>query len=155
MKHLTATICLTIAVLFGNAGVSLGEGTAELRPLRDILREESSNTMKIYAIERCSSLFLGSADNMRTREELKIFAGEVEEKGINLAMWSFLLSKRFEFNRPMENIKKRVFGILTLYKKRWKQNSYATGHYNGPLTKSDLKTCVNIYNQTQTTIQKQ
>ena len=155
MKTLLTTLCLTIAVLLGSVGVSWSEGTAELRPLQDILREESSDTMKIYATERCSSLFLGVADGLRTRgEETKEIADTYDEKGTELAMGSLLISKSLEFKTSMEKIKDRVFGILTLYKKLWRNNSLATGHNHGPLTKSDLKTCTDIYNALKSTFQK-
>jgi len=155
MKTLLTSLCLTIAVLLGSVGVSWSEGTAELRPLQDILREESSNTMKIYAIKRCSSLFFGVADGLRTRgEETKEIADKYNELGTELVMDSFLLSENFGFKPSMEKIRDTVFGILALYKKLWRHNSLATGHSHGPLTESDLETCTVIYNAIQSNVQK-
>jgi hypothetical protein len=136
-------------------GVSWGDGAAELRPLSEILQEESSNTMQIYAIERCVALFLASADRLKTRgAEHKVIADKIEERGIDLALWSFKLSKKYGFNRSMESIKKRTFNILTLYLKRWNHNSIITGHHVGPLTRSDIKTCRNIYQRIQKKVRK-
>tara|TARA_Y100000588_G_scaffold60365_1_gene59321 strand:- start:545 stop:1012 length:468 start_codon:yes stop_codon:yes gene_type:complete len=155
MRNLTATLCLTIAVLIGSAGVSFGEEKAELKPLRDILREETSNTMKIYAIERCSSLFLGSAERLKSRgAEYIVLADKIENQGVDLALWSFQVSKIYGFNRSMESIQKRTFDILTLYMKRWSHNSNATGNHVGPLTRSDIQTCKNVYQSTQKLFQK-
>ena len=143
MKYLTATICLFFAVLFGSAEVSWS--AAELKPLSSILLEESSDTMKIYGIERCAALFLGNANQLETRgNKYQAVADKLKNFATDLTILSSILSKKYGFERPMEVIQRRIVGILKLYVERWAHNSSATGHNIGPLTQSDMKTCKNI-----------
>ena len=140
MKHVTATICLSIVMFLGSVGVSWS--AAELKPLSSILLEESSDTMKIYGIERCAALFLGNAHQLETRgEKYQAVAVKLKNVATDLTILSSILSKKYGFERPMEVIQRRIVGILKLYVERWAHNSSATGHNIGPLTQSDLRTC--------------
>jgi len=150
MRTLTRTICLTFAVLLGSAEVSWSEGTAQLKPLSAILQEESSKTMQIYAIERCAALFLGNANQLKTRgERYKAVVDKLENKSVDLTLLSSKLSKNYGFERSMDVIQRRIVSILMLYVERWAHNSAATGNNLGPLTQSDIETCKSIVQATQ------
>ena len=128
-------------MLLGSAGVGLGEGLGELRPLSEILQEESSNSMQVYGIERCAALFLGNAEQLRTRgESYKEEVEKYEEEAFDLTIASYILSQEYGLDRSIELIQIRIVQILTLYVERWAHNSSATGHNIGSLTQSDIQT---------------
>ena len=141
MRNLTATLCLTIAVLLGSVGVSV---SAELEQLSKVLKSETSKHMKTYAAERCCALYLSIAGLLLNRpKEPKIqaiskgYLKRSRELGILALMSNQQMNPSFT-NQDLQNI---LIRIRNAYDQKWKENHALTGHNIGDMTKEDVNIC--------------
>jgi hypothetical protein len=143
MKNVTATICLTIALLLGSVGVS---ASAEMRPLLEVMQEQTPKGA-LYGLIRCSALHYASSSKVLTYER-KEEAKTASEKGGKIANKFNFAANLFanKSNLPMtaKQILANIENIMVAYDELWKRNYANTGKDWGKLTYQDLKACSDI-----------
>ena len=141
MRNLIGTLCLTLAVLLGSAGMSW---SAELKPLSKILRSETSESMSTYATERCSALYLSlsglllNRPNNRSIQEISKGYLKISRELAALALWS---NQKMNPSFTIQDLQNILIRIRNAYDQKWKENHALTGHNIGDMTKDDVATC--------------
>jgi len=143
MRNLTATLCLTVAVLLGSTGVSW---SAEMRPLFEVMREQTPK-VALYALVRCSALHYASSSKILTYEGKKE-AKTASEKGRKIANQfnsaANIFVKKSNLSMTAKQILENIENIMVSYDKTWKINYANTGKEWGKMTYQDLKVCSEI-----------
>ena len=143
MRKHTAALCLTIAVLLGNAGMS---SSAEMKPLFEVMREQTPKGA-LYGLIRCSALYYASSSKISTYER-KEEAKTVSENGKKIANQfnsaANIFAKQSNLSMTAKQILENIENIMVSYEKTWKMNYANTGKDWGKITYQDLKVCSDI-----------
>jgi hypothetical protein len=143
MRNLTATLCLTIAVLVGSAGVSW---SAELKPLQAVMEERSPNIL-LYGLVRCSALNYATSfkiSNYENKEEAKSNSKIAKNIADHFNSAANLFVKNHNLSMTTKQILENIENIIDSYDKIWKQNYANIGKDWGAMTYQDLKVCSEI-----------
>jgi hypothetical protein len=146
MRNLIATICLTIAVLLGSAGMSASAEDLKMKPLDQILAEETSLANTSTYLLRCFSLYTVTSEWL-----LSNLRPEVKDKGQKLSdasttiiqVWMELDKMQSQTGKEDLNFVKTQTKIMAdEYTKMMSRSKALTGSvFGNPTVKSDLFSC--------------
>jgi hypothetical protein len=152
MRKLTATLCLTIAVLLGSAGVSASADGLKMKPLTKMLSEETSLANTSTYLLRCISLYrLNSAWLQSNRKaEIRIKGKELSKvvEGMLEILLAIDKTQTLGGKPSMSFFKTQIEIMETEYSKMMNRSKALTGSvFDDPIVRSDMMACKN-YQQT-------
>jgi hypothetical protein len=153
MKNLTATICLTITLLLGSAGIAYPKADGlKMIPLTKIMSDDTSFANTSTYLLRCISLYKINAAWLKPMRNKKASEkGEIFSQNVDIMIE--ILVKLEGINFPNEAINFNYFTsqmeiMSNEYTDMMKKSKALTGNvYGDPIVLSDMRECKNYQNK--------